>query len=53
MAIKKVIVEDKVEVAEVKLDSKLAQLIERYKISNPKKYEQKKAELEAKLQANK
>jgi hypothetical protein len=52
MATKKVTT-DKVEVAEVKLDSKLAQLIEIYKVSNPKKYEQKKAELEAKLQANK
>lgn len=49
----KKIIEDKVEVAEVKQDSQLARLIEMYKISNPKKYEQKKAELEAKLKANK
>lgn len=50
---KKIISEDKVEIAEVKLDSQLARLIEVYKTTNPKKYEQKKAELEAKLKANK
>jgi len=39
-------VEEKVEKV---VNSKLAELIEKYKVQNPAKYELKKAELEAKL----